>query len=169
MKNKIFSTLICTLALCTLLLSTLSAETVDKRMSIKVSKKGFPYDMAQTRATNFSLPDLLSGGDTMMYTFLHMSQFLPTTIIPHSSPVMPLTKTPRPEVGKVQMESNLGKLSLDEYLAHPDSYVQGYLVIHKGKIIYEKYPGMREIDSHVWASNGKGTYLPCHRPTCTRG
>jgi len=155
MKNKILSKAILALTFSSLLLSTLSAETVNKRMSIKVAKKGFPYNMAQTRATNFNLPDLLKGEDTMMYTFLHMSQFLPTTIIAHSSPVMPLAKTPRPEVGKVKFASNLGKLSLDEYLAHPESYVQGYLVIHKGKIVYEKYPGMKETDSHVWASNGK--------------
>ena len=154
MKNKILSTVIFAL-ISSLLFSTVSAQTIDKRMSVKVAKDGFPFDMAQTRETNFNLPDLLSGTDTMMYAFLHMSQFLPTTIIAHSSPVMTLAKTPIPMVGKVRFASNLGKLSLDEYLEHSESYVQGYLVIHKGKIVYEKYPGMRETDSHVWASNGK--------------
>ncbi len=155
MKNKILSIALVALTLCGLSFSIVAAQSDEQRMPIKVAKDGFPFDMVQTRATNFSLPDLLNGRDTMMYAFLHMSQFLPTTIIPHSSPVMALAETPSPEVGKVQFASNLGKLSLDEYLAHPKSYVQGYLVIHKGRIVYEKYPGMRETDSHVWASNGK--------------
>ncbi len=135
--------------------SIMAARAADQRMSIKVAKEGFPTDMAEARASTFSLPELLKGEDTMMYAFLHMSQFMPTTIVAHSAPVMALKNKPMPEVGKVSFKSNLGLLSLEEYLAHSDSYVQGYLVIHKGEIVYEKYPGMREIDSHLWASNAK--------------
>ena len=156
MKNKIFSTSIFTVMFWSLLFPTIVlAQSPDQRMPVKVAAEGFPFDMPQTRATSFNLPDLLNGGDTMMYAFLHISQFLPTTIIAHSSPVMPLEKVLKPEVGKVKLSTHLGKLNLDEYLANSQSYVQAYLVIYKGKIVYEKYPGMKETDSHVWASNGK--------------
>ena len=155
MKNKNLLLAIFALTFCSFSHSIMAAQTADQRMSVKVAKEGFPLEMAETRANTFSLPALLKGEDTMMYAFLHMSQFMPTTIVAHSAPVMALKNKPMPEVGKVTFESNLGKLSLEEYLAHSESYVQGYLVIHKGEIVYEKYPGMRETDSHLWASNAK--------------
>jgi len=154
MKNKILLSAIFAFT-CGFADSSMAAQTVEQRMSVKVAKEGFPFEMAQARASTFSLPLLLKGEDTMMYAFLHMSQFMPTIIVPHSVPVMKLKNKLMPEVGKVTFASNLGKLSLDDYLESSNSYVQGYLVIHKGEIVYEKYPGMREIDSHLWASNAK--------------
>ncbi len=155
MKNKTLLLMIFALTFSSFSHSIMAAQAADQRMSAEVAKEDFPFDMAEARASTFSLPALLKGGDTMMYAFLHMSQFMPTTIVAHRAPVMALKNKPMPEIGKVTFASNFGKLSLEEYLAHSKSYVQGYLVIHKGEIVYEKYPGMRETDSHLWASNAK--------------
>ena len=46
-------------------------------------------------------------------------------------------------------------MSLDEFLKHPKSMARGFVVVNKGKIVYEQYPGMLEDDSHVTASAAK--------------
>ena len=33
--------------------------------------------------------------------------------------------------------------------------MQGLVVVHKGKIVFEQYPGMRPDDYHVWMSTTK--------------
>ena len=125
------------------------------RMPVSVAKQGFPFDMALSRASSFDLPELLAGGDSVLYSFLNMAQFMPTTIVPSSRPEKPLQIALRPEVGRVTFDSVLGRLSLDDFIANPDAYVQSYLVIHKGRIVYQQYPGMQPFQAHLWASNAK--------------
>lgn len=57
----------------------------------------------------------------------------------------------------VKFTAKEGELSLDEYAEHPNHRVQGILMIHKGKIVYETYPGMNPMDVHAWMSPGKST------------
>jgi CubicO group peptidase (beta-lactamase class C family) len=35
------------------------------------------------------------------------------------------------------------------------SPIQGVMVLHRGKVVFEQYPGMRKNDNHVWMSNAK--------------
>jgi CubicO group peptidase (beta-lactamase class C family) len=37
----------------------------------------------------------------------------------------------------------------------PNSFIQAFIVAHKGKVEYERYPGMNPTDSHLWASTAK--------------
>ena len=48
-------------------------------------------------------------------------------------------------------------MSINEYSAHPNHRIQGIMMIHKGKIVYETYPGMNPTDVHAWMSPGKST------------
>jgi CubicO group peptidase (beta-lactamase class C family) len=136
-------------------LAAVSVAQEGDRMPVSVAKQGFPFDMPQARNTRIDMADALSGGDTTLFSFMNMSQFMPTTFVPARGPAMPLVTALRPQVGRVVFDSPLGRMSLDDFITHPDSYVQGYLVIQKGRIVYEQYPGMRPQDAHVWASNAK--------------
>jgi len=42
-----------------------------------------------------------------------------------------------------------GELTLGEYIVHPHHRVQGVLMIHKGRVVFEEYPGMNPMDRHV--------------------
>ena len=46
----------------------------------------------------------------------------------------------------------MGELTLDEWVA---GHLDGCIVIHRGKIAYEKYPRMRPYDKHIWWSMAK--------------
>ena len=46
-------------------------------------------------------------------------------------------------------------MTLEALLDDPRSRIQGFIVIHEGKIVFERYPGMREQDHHMWFSVSK--------------
>ena len=50
-----------------------------------------------------------------------------------------------------------GLLPLDDDVVHPNPRVQGVMMVHKGKVVYEAHPGMDPMDRHVWMSPGKAT------------
>jgi len=60
---------------------------------------------------------------------------------------MELEKELNSDIGAISVETDLGKLSLDKYFVHLKSYAQGFIVIHKSKIVYEEYPGMQDLIS----------------------
>jgi CubicO group peptidase (beta-lactamase class C family) len=128
-----------------------------QRTPIEEFVDGFPPNLAK-QAHAADLPDLLAGGDEAVYFAARASEFLPTAIVPVRQSVKQLPIQPVPEIGKIKVETiNSGTLSLDEYLALPESYLQGFIVISKGKVVYEKYPRMRPEDHHLWMSNAKVT------------
>jgi CubicO group peptidase (beta-lactamase class C family) len=55
-------------------------------------------------------------------------------------------------IGEIHVKGEYGNLTLSQFLADPRSRAQGLIVVHKGRIVFEQYPGMREFDSHVWMS-----------------
>jgi CubicO group peptidase (beta-lactamase class C family) len=55
-----------------------------------------------------------------------------------------------PEIGQIAAATELGCLTLDEFVARGP--VHGFVVAHRGTIVYERYPGMRPFDRHlIWS------------------
>ncbi|GAA5191896.1 serine hydrolase domain-containing protein [Ferrimonas gelatinilytica] len=134
-----------------------TATVAQDRTPLEEFVNGFPMELEKkTRETSYG--ELFRGGDISAYFSSRVAEFMNTAVLPSRQPVMPLGQRPMPEVGKVEAETvNHGKMSLDRFMAHADSYMQGYLVIHKGDIVYEKYPRMRAEDAHLWMSCAKPT------------
>ncbi len=119
--------------------------------------RGFPIELSE-EAMSADLPAWFAGGDVSHYVSMRMSELLPTAVVPRRVPIMPLGERPVPEVGAVEVETkNFGPLTLNEFLARPDSYAQAFLVIHKGDIVFESYPRIRPSDHHLWMSTAKPT------------
>lgn len=140
----------------------LSCEAIDaqERTPLDKFKNGFPIELEKrTRAADYN--ELFKGGDPSAYFNMRASEFLPTAVLPARQPIMPLGNRPMPEIGSIKAEmvdeSKFdGKLTLDEFMEKSD-FAQGYLVVHKGDIVYEKYPRMRREDAHLWMSCAKPT------------
>ena len=142
--------------ICALILVPTVAFTQD-RTPIEKLVNNFPLELAK-KARSATLPELLSGGDEALYFNMRTSEFFPTAILSSQQPPQLLLSELIPEIGKIKAETqHFGTLSLDDYLAKPESYAQGFIVVHKGKIVYEKYPRMRPEDHHIWMSNAKVT------------
>lgn len=137
---------------------TAAAAGAQERTPLDKFVDGFPMELEkQTRDADYN--ELFRGGDPSAYFNVHASEFMNTAVLPSRQPVMALGSRPMPEVGAVKVkmleESSLkGTLSLDEFLEKSD-YAQAYIVIHKGDIVYEKYPRLRPEDAHLWMSSAK--------------
>lgn len=132
-----------------------ASRAASDRLAVSVARNGFtPAQAAELRGRHNFLEGL-KGGDVSLYGFLNVAEFLPTSVIHRSGPVLNLQEAPNAEIGRVHAFTEAGEMSLDEYLVHPASRAQGLLVLHRGRIAFERYPGMREYDSHLWMSCGK--------------
>ncbi len=90
--------------------------------------------------------------DFTRFAYLNTPQFFPHALIHRAGPVSELELALSPGIGEIKTKTEAGELTLDEWAA---DHTDGVLVIHKGKIIYEKYPRMRPHDKHIWWSVSK--------------
>jgi hypothetical protein len=121
-------------------------------------KNGFSFDFATDARSKFENFHYQLGGDHALYYNLHLSELLPSAVSAPNGEYKPLEKDLNAEIGSnVKFTVKEGELTMDEYAVHPNHRVQGILMIHKGKIVYETYPGMNPTDQHVWMSPGKST------------
>jgi len=127
-------------------------------LPITVAKQPFALDFANDAREKFENFHYQLGGDHSIYYNMHLSEMLTTAVSAPNMEYKPLQKAIDSKVGsEVTFTVKEGELSLDEYAVHPNHRVQGILMIHKGKIVYETYPGMNPEDMHAWMSPGKAT------------
>ena len=127
-------------------------------LPVSVAKAPFSLGFAQDAQQRFENFHYQLGGDHALYYNLHLSEVLHTATSKPNMEYRPLKKNMNKKIGSaVKFTAKEGELSLDEYAEHPNHRVQGILMIHKGKIVYETYPGMNPMDVHAWMSPGKST------------
>jgi len=125
---------------------------------ISEAKQPFTLDFANDAREKFENFHYQLGGDHSIYYNMHLSEMLTTAVSAPNMEYKPLKKDIDSKIGsEVTFTVKEGELSLDEYAVHPNHRVQGILMIHKGKIVYEIYPGMNPEDLHAWMSPGKAT------------
>lgn len=119
-------------------------------------RNGYTLEEERAYLNDSDLTSLLSGGDASVWVGLRASEFLRTAVVPNRRPAAELPFAPLPAIGKIEVETKTcGTVSLDDYLVHPDSYAQAFIVVHEGRIAYESYPAMREDDYHLMMSVAK--------------
>jgi len=116
--------------------------------------KGFSANQARSIHNNFDY-DLHTyieggGGDHSRYIFLNTSEFFFQTTINKAIETKPLSLDLNDELGSFIVESKLGSLTLNEYVNKAP--VDGIIILHKGKVVYEDYPRMYWDDKHIWFS-----------------
>lgn len=122
-----------------------------------VTKELAGYSNAESQAMmqNFKYENMLAGGDVSLFINTRMSLFFHTAIVPQRKVSAPLPTELNPAIGQIVAETVCGKMSLDDFVTSPKSFIQAFIVSHKGKVVYERYPGMKATDSHLWASAAK--------------
>lgn len=106
---------------------------------------------------NFVLNDALGTGRASIWFSTNAAQVLPTAVVPNRQAARALQLAIMPQIGKVTSTTSLGQMSLDQFLYHPKSSAQAFIVVYKGRIVFEQYPGMTKADAHVLASAAKVT------------
>ena len=135
----------------------LFAQDTPKRTPVAEFKEnGFSLERVEEYRSNYNLPHLLTGGDASVWFSQRTSEVMYTAHLPVKVPNMPLAEGIMPEIGEVTAQTkNFGTLTLNEFLVHPESYAKAIIVIHKGEVVFEEYPGLNPWESHVWMSTAK--------------
>ncbi|MEO9900610.1 serine hydrolase domain-containing protein [Nisaea sp.] len=131
------------------------AQEMPKPAPVQKALDGWSNKEALDFLRNFNVNDLTIGAPAALWYHRYAAQTNKTAILVRRQPIMEMPKATLREIGKITATTELGTMTLDEFLVHPDSYAQGFIVVHKGKIAYETYPGMAELDPHFWASVAK--------------
>ncbi|EGQ9287871.1 serine hydrolase [Vibrio parahaemolyticus] len=136
----------------------LSVPGATVTMPVKSTKNGFTHQFAQDAHSKFNNFHYQMGGDHALYYNARLSEFMRTAIAEPAPTEKKLEVAIDPRIGQVKFDTkNSGVLKLDEYINHEHHRVQGVMMIHKGKIVYQAYPGMNPNDYHVWMSAAKST------------
>lgn len=125
------------------------------RLSVKEAFAGYTAEEVRNWVANFKLSDALTIGRAALWFGTNGSQVFPTATVPSRNKANAFKTTPMAAIPGMVAETSLGTMSLAEFIGHPKSYTRGFIVIHRGRIVYETYPGMLQTDLHVTASASK--------------
>jgi len=133
-----------------LLLGTLLAATTFAASEYS----GYSLEDASEYRQQWDLDVWDEGGPLMRYVFLNMAEFWNHGVIDRGGPVRHLPEDLRADVAAFVTSTDRGEMALDDYVN--DSTVNGALVLHRGRIVYESYPQMFGRDKHNYMSVSKG-------------
>jgi CubicO group peptidase (beta-lactamase class C family) len=94
------------------------------------------------------------GGAISHWTYLHTGEVSPTTIIRRGGATLDLPVQLRPEIGALKVSDPNQKEQTPDQCINSGA-IDGCIVLHAGRIVYEKYPTMRPNDLHLMMSVGK--------------
>lgn len=166
MKTHIKSVLTMTIA--TVLSLEVSANT-DHPLSEYLSKPGASVTLPVSSAKGDFEPSFVQGafdsfesfhaqmgGDHTLYYLTNWSTFMRTDMVnPHAQQIE-LVRNISKEISDIVVKTDSeGELKMDDYFEHPTFRHQGVMMIYKGEVVYEAYPGMKPTDTHIWMSASK--------------
>ena len=153
----------------TLLLSTLSVALASfvsaSEYTVPSAEEGFSpvskwtktieaSEAARYRA-NFSNEHWSQGDDIGAYAYLHFDEVMSTASLNRRGAIAEWEYDLTPEIANTTAKTKLGEITLAEAMADERSRLQAYMVIHKGKVAFEAYPGMEPGHKHLWNSATK--------------
>jgi len=89
-----------------------------------------------------------SGGEILRYVLLHMPEFFRHAYMHRDGPIRMLEERPRSDIAGMTVAARVGTLPLAEYVHRPGGQLNGFIMLHQGRIVYEAYPGMRPYEKH---------------------
>ena len=106
------------------------------------------------RAVNIQNWD--DGGELTHFAYLHTSEVFLTADIRRKGLESRLEEAPNPTVGAYVVKADDGRkaTTLAEFIAG-DPGIDGFIVLHHGRVVYEAYPRMRAEDKHLLMSTTK--------------
>jgi len=94
-------------------------------------------------------------GEQMRWMHLNAHQLFPTVNVYRKGQVRVLETDHMSAIGQTEVSLDKGALTFDEFLESEYSTAMGIVVIHAGKIVFERYPRMREFEKPIYWSVAK--------------
>lgn len=98
-------------------------DTATSRDPVTKVLAGYSNSEFQTMIDNFRYETMMVGGDVSLFANTRLASFLHTTIVSPRKAYAPLPDEPNPEVGQIEAEAAYGKLSLDDFVTSPKSFI----------------------------------------------
>ncbi|CAK1799317.1 Beta-lactamase-related domain-containing protein [Vibrio crassostreae] len=134
----------------------LNAPGASVNLPVTAAKQSFELDFVQGAYDSFESFHAQMGGDHALYYMTNFSTVMRTDNVNPATEQKILARNINNEIGNITVKTDSeGELKMDDYFVHPTFRHQGVMMIHKGEVVYEAYPGMKPTDSHVWMSSSK--------------
>jgi len=119
-------------------------------------KKPQSVDFVREVNARFSFPNWQSGGEDSVYYNMHIPESMNCGIAAAVMETRELKRNINHDLANLTFKAKDGSTTptLKEYLAGPKQ-VQAMIMAHKGKVVFEAYPGMNPTDMHIWMSASK--------------
>src|SRR5215471_3995028 len=97
---------------------------------------------AHSRRAQVTIENWDKGGALSHWVYTHVSEVFPSAVIRRGGPIVDLPVQIRPEIGALKVNGpNESQQTLDQFINN--GAVDACIVLHDGKIVYEKYPTMQ--------------------------
>jgi len=98
------------------------------------------------------------GGLLSHWVYTHLSEVFPVAVVRRGGPIVDLPVQLRPEIGRLKLKNDDGsEQTLEQFVNN--GAVDGCIVLHAGKVVYEKYPTIQPNDLHLIYSVTKAFVL----------
>ena len=148
-KNRIISTRACLLS-ALFLGSFILVEAAEQGISQNLDV----IDMMQKRHRLVPSDDIwwATTGEQMAWMHKNVHQLFPTVNVYRSGQVKSLEFNPNADINQFPIETADGTMSFASLLQSDLTTTLGLLVLHKGKIVFESYPRMKEYEKPIYWS-----------------
>jgi CubicO group peptidase (beta-lactamase class C family) len=94
-------------------------------------------------------------GEDMAWNFRNLHQIFPTVNVYRNGPVRPLVKRPMAEIGAFIVDTPEGPMTFESFIESEQSTAMGVVILHRGEIVFERYPRMQDYEKPVYWSVAK--------------
>lgn len=149
--------------------NTTAAQSVEKGANTAIQplevnspmakwKNSQPLDFVESATKRFSFPNWQSGNEDSIYYNLNIPAYFKSRVVESPAEYRLLERAISPDIPNLTFTDHEGNTTppLKEYLVGKRQ-VQAMMMAHKGKVVFETYPGMNHTDYHVWMSASKTT------------
>lgn len=130
-------------------------QVPDTYSPVSVWAQGISPGQARAFRKDYRATDYASGNDRGTFAYLNMNEVLTTSTLFRQGEVAVLEQATQPQIAQTVASTRLGSMPLVEAMTDPRSRMQAIAVMHRGKLVFEAYPGMRSYQRHVWNSASK--------------
>ncbi|WP_430812966.1 MULTISPECIES: serine hydrolase domain-containing protein [unclassified Carboxylicivirga] len=139
--------------------STENVKQVEKSSSellpVSVYKNGVTAKQVQEYRNEYRSSSFITADNAGAYGFLNLPEVANTGTIYRDGQVAMLEEEINLDILNTMTQTDAGNKTFGELLNDNQTRMQGVLIIHDGKVEFEKYMGMRRLDKHVWFSASK--------------
>lgn len=96
-----------------------------------------------------------ANGKDMAWNFRNLHMIMPTVNVYRDGPVRELKSRPMPGIADYRVDTPEGEMRFDDFIASEQSTAMGVVILHKGEIVFERYPRMQEHEKPVYWSVAK--------------